>query len=166
MGVGSRHRPRLDWKPAAASADRPRMSLALQSVFPFPNSYQGTSPHQQGRGTKMTEHCYCGIDVAKDRLDAQVLPHRSAFRWITTPPGGPELVERLHALPIAAVGIEPSGGHERGIIRIELGQISRKQIAALVGLAPYDFDSGKLKGHRCIYGGRMPVRNILYMAAL
>ena len=48
----------------------------------------------------------------------------------------------------------------------ELGQMSRKQIAALVGLAPYDFDSGKLKGHRCIYGGRMPVRNVLYMAAL
>src|SRR5262249_11994872 len=39
----------------------------------------------------------------------------------------------------------------------ELGQMSRKQIAALVGVAPYDFDSGKLKGHRCIYGGRMPV---------
>ena len=48
----------------------------------------------------------------------------------------------------------------------ELGQMSRKQIAALVGLAPYDFDSGKLKGHRCIYGGRMPVRNILYIAAM
>src|SRR3974377_1391528 len=79
MGVGSRHRPRLDWKPAAASADRPRMSLALQSFLPFPNSCQGTSPHQQGRGTKMTEHCYCGIDVAKDRLDAQVLPHRQRF---------------------------------------------------------------------------------------
>src|SRR5262249_52678948 len=38
----------------------------------------------------------------------------------------------------------------------ELGKMSRKQIAALVGLAPYDFDSGKLKGHRSIYGGRMP----------
>src|SRR5262249_2656719 len=37
---------------------------------------------------------------------------------------------------------------------------------ALVGLAPYDFDSGKLKGHRSIYGGRMSVRNVLYMAAL
>ena len=48
----------------------------------------------------------------------------------------------------------------------ELGKMSRKQIAALVGLAPYDFDSGKLKGHRSIYGGRMPVRNVLYMAAL
>ena len=45
----------------------------------------------------------------------------------------------------------------------ELGKMSRKQIAALVGLAPYDFDSGKLKGHRSIYGGRMPVRNVLYM---
>ena len=48
----------------------------------------------------------------------------------------------------------------------ELGKLSRKQIAALVGLAPYDFDSGKLRGHRSIYGGRMPVRNVLYMAAL
>src|SRR5262249_32064198 len=48
----------------------------------------------------------------------------------------------------------------------ELGKMSRKQIAALVGLAPYDFDSGKLKGHRSIYGGRMSVRNVLYMAAL
>src|SRR6516225_7463236 len=67
------------WKPAAASADRPRMSLALQSCLPFPNSCQGTSPHQQGRGTKMTEHYYCGIDVAKDRLDVQVLPHRQRF---------------------------------------------------------------------------------------
>jgi hypothetical protein len=33
--------------------------------------------------------------------------------------------------------------------------MNRKQIAALVGLAPYDFDNGRLKGHRCIYGGRM-----------
>jgi len=48
----------------------------------------------------------------------------------------------------------------------ELGHMSRKQIAALVGLAPYDFDSGKLRGHRSIYGGRLPVRNVLYMAAL
>ena len=44
--------------------------------------------------------------------------------------------------------------------------MSRKQIAALVGLAPYDFDSGKLRGRHSIYGGRLPVRNVLYMAAL
>src|SRR4026207_1792542 len=44
--------------------------------------------------------------------------------------------------------------------------MSRKQIAALVGLAPYDFDSGKLRGHRSIYGGRMPSLTVPYMAAL
>jgi transposase len=48
----------------------------------------------------------------------------------------------------------------------ELGLIDRKQVAALVGVAPYDLDSGKLKGHRSIYGGRFPVRMVLYMAAL
>src|SRR3954469_21390840 len=48
----------------------------------------------------------------------------------------------------------------------ELGRMSRKQIAALVGLAPYDFDSGKLRGHRSIYGGRRPARSALCMGAL
>lgn len=48
----------------------------------------------------------------------------------------------------------------------ELGRLSNRQIAALVGLAPYDHDSGKLKGKRCIWGGRTPVRSVLYMAAL
>jgi transposase len=146
---------------------------------------------------------------------------------------------RLRPLTVSAIGLEPSGGYERGIIRALLAagmsvrrinlnklrqfarargvlakndrldarliaeyvaimptravqrdaaverlaeivtmrrqlcdehvaaeKMSRKQIAALVGLAPYDFDSGKLKGHRSIYGGRMSVRNVLYMAAL
>ena len=48
----------------------------------------------------------------------------------------------------------------------ELGQMSRKQVAALVGVAPYDFESGKLKGVRRIWGGRAPIRRVLYMAAL
>src|SRR5262249_52570171 len=45
--------PRRDWKPAAASDVRPRMSLVLQSLLPYPHSCQGTSPHQQGWDTKM-----------------------------------------------------------------------------------------------------------------
>jgi transposase len=259
----------------------------------------------------MIEHCYGGIDVSKDRLDVMVLPDRLSFSVDNTAVGWRQLVDRLRGLSIAAVGIEPSGGYERGIIRAllaaglsvrrinpnklrqfarargvlakndrldarliaefvaimptrvvqhdpaterlaevvtmrrqlcdehvavenqaahvedamlrrlnkrrlarlkadillldrrmaeivasyadlarryelltsmrgvgptlaftliallpELGRMSRKQIAALVGLAPYDFDSGRLKGHRCIYGGRLPVRNVLYMAAL
>jgi transposase len=48
----------------------------------------------------------------------------------------------------------------------ELGQLNREQIAALAGVAPYNHDSGQLRGTRCIWGGRAPVRNALYMAAL
>jgi len=47
----------------------------------------------------------------------------------------------------------------------ELGRITRRAVAALVGLAPFDHDSGKLKGARAIAGGRTPVRTALYMAA-
>ena len=259
----------------------------------------------------MEKLSYGGIDVSKDRLDVVVLPEERFFSVSNDTAGWAELVARMRPLAVSAIGIEPSGGYERGIIRAllaaglsvrrinpnklrqfarargvlakndrldarliaeyvaimptrvvqrdeaverlaevvtmrrqlcdehvtvenqaahiedamlrrlnkrrlarleadtrlldkrlaemvatnaalaqryelltsmpgvgpvlaftliallpELGQMSRKQIAALVGLAPYDFDSGKLRGHRSIYGGRMPVRNVLYMAAL
>jgi transposase len=48
----------------------------------------------------------------------------------------------------------------------ELGKLNRKQIAALVGIAPLNRDSGSLQGHRLIFGGRAAVRSALYMAAL
>ena len=47
----------------------------------------------------------------------------------------------------------------------ELGQLSRRQIAALVGVAPMNQDSGLHRGRRRIQGGRKHVRNALYMAA-
>jgi len=48
----------------------------------------------------------------------------------------------------------------------ELGRLSHKEIAALVGVAPLARDSGTLRGKRLVYGGRAPVRAVLYMAAL
>ena len=48
----------------------------------------------------------------------------------------------------------------------ELGQRSGKTIAALAGLAPFNHDSGALRGQRHIRGGRRRVRQALYMAAL
>jgi len=48
----------------------------------------------------------------------------------------------------------------------ELGTLGRKQIAALVGVAPFNRDSGTLRGRRAIYGGRASVRAVLYMSAL
>jgi transposase len=48
----------------------------------------------------------------------------------------------------------------------ELGTLDRKQISSLAGLAPFNRDSGTLKGRRSIWGGRAPVRCALYMATL
>ena len=48
----------------------------------------------------------------------------------------------------------------------ELGALSRKQIAALVGVAPLNRDSGTLRGRRLVWGGRAPVRAALFMGAL
>ena len=48
----------------------------------------------------------------------------------------------------------------------ELGRLNRKQIAALVGVAPHNRDSGSYRGKRSVWGGRAPVRASLYMATL
>lgn len=48
----------------------------------------------------------------------------------------------------------------------ELGKINRQEVASLVGLAPFDRESGKWKGKRSCFGGRATVRSTLYMAAL
>src|SRR4029077_911903 len=286
------------------------MSLELRALLPHPNSCLGSSPHQQGRDTKMLS--FCGIDVSKDRLDVMVLPEGQRSSVPNDVAGWAELVEQLRRCSIAAIGIEASGGYERGARRAllaadlpvrqvnpfklrqfarasgvlakndpldarmiasfvaimptrpaqrqtpaaerlaemlairrqlsaekvaaenasrlledkmlqrlsrrrirrlaadidtldrhlaeivesdaalsyryrlltsmpgvglvlactliallpELGRMSRKQVAALVGVAPYAFESGKFKGRRCIWGGRAPVRNVLYMAAM
>ena len=48
----------------------------------------------------------------------------------------------------------------------ELGTLDRRQIAALVGVAPFNRDSGTLRGKRAVWGGRSRVRAVLYMGAL
>lgn len=48
----------------------------------------------------------------------------------------------------------------------ELGRLDRRQIAALVGVAPFPRDSGMMRGRRMIAGGRFQLRNTLYMATL
>lgn len=48
----------------------------------------------------------------------------------------------------------------------ELGTLNRRQIAALVGVAPFNCDSGNLRGKRAVWGGRAKVRAVLYMSTL
>jgi transposase len=52
-----------------------------------------------------------------DRLDVMVLPERRGFSVDNNAAGWTELIKRLNGSPVAAIGIEPSGGYERGVIR-------------------------------------------------
>lgn len=64
------------------------------------------------------------------------------------------------------LGAGPVLSHTLLALVPEIGEASRRQIAALVGVAPYDHDTGVFKGKRCIWGGRAEVRRVVYMAAL
>ncbi len=91
-------------------------------------------------------------------------------------------IEEIERLILAAVGDKPCLAEKLKLLKTvkgvkdvtaitllallpELGRVDRHAIAALAGLAPFDHDSGKLKGTRSIAGGRAPVRTALYMAA-
>jgi transposase len=64
------------------------------------------------------------------------------------------------------VSVGPVFSHTLLAFMPELGRLTRAEAASLLGVAPFDHDSGKLKGQRCIWGGRQNVRNIAFMAAL
>ncbi|QBG91859.1 IS110 family transposase [Xanthomonas oryzae] len=72
----------------------------------------------------------------------------------------------LDALLQSASGIGPVASATLIAELPELGRLNRRQIAALVGIAPMANDSGSSKGRRRIRGGRFDVRRVLYMAAL
>jgi transposase len=57
---------------------------------------------------------FWGIDVAKDRLDVMVLPEQQSFAVRNEAAGWAELIARLRGLAIAAIGLEATGGYERG----------------------------------------------------
>ena len=60
---------------------------------------------------------FCGIDVAKDRLDVMVLPEQQCLSVRNDVDGWAELVEQLRSFAVAAIGLEATGGYERGIMR-------------------------------------------------
>lgn len=90
-----------------------------------------------------------GLDAEIDQLRQDSEQRQQQYEWLTSVPGVGRVVATtlLAALP-------------------ELGQLSSKQLSSLVGLAPLNCDSGKMRGKRHIVGGRALVRSALYMAAL
>jgi len=99
--------------------------------------------------------------LARIEADVRLLDKRLA-ELVAAEPG----LARRFGLLCSMPGVGATLAYTLLALLPELGQIGRKQVAALVGLAPYDFDSGKFRGQRHIWGGRMAVRNVLYMAAL
>lgn len=81
-----------------------------------------------------------------------------------------EHVERHHAELAEALRSVPGIGAASVAVVLaelpELGKLDRRRIAALVGVAPLNRDSGKLRGQRSTWGGRASVRATLYMATL
>lgn len=86
-----------------------------------------------------------------------------------------EIDQFIHASPLwsdkeallrSVPGVGPVTASTMVALLPELGTLNRQEIAALVGLAPVNKDSGKKRGVRRIWGGRAPVRRVLYMAAL
>lgn len=79
-------------------------------------------------------------------------------------------VQRHHAELAAALASVPGIGAASVAVLLaelpELGKLDRRRVAALVGVAPLNRDSGQMRGQRTIWGGRADVRRTLYMATL
>ena len=77
-----------------------------------------------------------------------------------------EILTRRYEILLSVPGIGKATALTMIVCLDELGSCSSKQIAALAGIAPMNWDSGKMRGQRHIKGGRKQVRNSLYMAAI
>ena len=77
-----------------------------------------------------------------------------------------DLLRQMDAVLQSVKGVGPQTSRTLIAALPELGKISRGEVAALAGLAPFNRDSGTLRGKRFIKGGRSAVRKVLYMAAV
>jgi len=94
----------------------PLGSQGPRRVFANPNSCEG-QPRTTRKGWKMAQIVTTvGIDVSKDRLDVCIGPADEQFSVTNDPAGWRQLVRRLQPLMARAIGLEASGGYERGAI--------------------------------------------------
>jgi len=114
------------------------------------------------------------LEMARKPIRGQILQH---IKWLEKRllSVDHDLNQRIQSSPTwkakdqllrSVPSIGPIGSSSLLIQLPELGALNRRQIAALVGIAPINQDSGRFRGHRIIKGGRAPVRSALYMCTL
>ena len=91
-----------------------------------------------------------------------IIPNSHVDRSHTSPDVQARVAENLL---LSVLGVGPITARTLIAELPELGQLDRRRLAALVGVAPMNRDSGQMRGRRMITGGRTSVRNVLFMAA-
>jgi transposase len=110
-----------------------------------------------------TARVRCEIDTHIAWLDKRLVAlDKELTAAIKTSPLWREREDLLQSMP----GVGPGLARTLILHLPELGQLDRWQVAALIGVAPLNRDSGTLRGRRGTWGGRASVRNVLFMAAL
>lgn len=115
------------------------------------------------RLTTTSKQALRAIDAVLATLDKQI---ESLDRKIRTLIDSDDDFKHMDGLLRSAPGVGPVLSATLTGELPELGQTDRREIGALVGVAPFNDDSGRNSGKRSIRGGRTPVRCVLYMATL
>jgi transposase len=112
----------------------------------------GSSSYLQGRDFSLSHgyDTFVGIDASKESLDVSGLTTGSPNQFENTAAGRAQLLSLLPPAGACLLVAEATGGYERD----------------LMGVAPFNRDSGQCRGRRTIWGGRGTVRSGLSMAAL
>ena len=130
---------------------------ARQSLLDLQTSLQNRSEHSAPDVVqKMQARLLKKITLEVAKLEAAIAAQVKATRHFA------ELAEIIESVP--GIGKITSAGLIAAMP--ELGHVSNEIAAALLGVAPYDDDSGRRQGQRHIKGGRRKVRNLFYMACL
>jgi transposase len=130
---------------------------ARQNLLDMQTSLQNQSEHSTPEIVQKMQACLLR-NIAREVAKLEV----AIAAIIKATPHLAELAEIIESVP--GLGKASSAGLVAAMP--ELGQVSNKIAAALLGVAPYDDDSGQRRGNRHIKGGRRKVRNLFYMACL
>jgi transposase len=143
-----RHDPALDHLAELVTARRQIVDARLRLANQLEQVRDAALRRMQARRIRQLE-----LDVAQ--LDRRIAQSIAA---------APALAARCELL-CSVPGVGPVVAATLLALLPELGSLGNRPIGALVGVVPYDFDSGKMRGLRSIFGGRAAVRRVLFMAA-